>query len=75
MDAESKKIIKRLIEAVVIKNKVQEVIKPKKDAPWEDRMCQTLDRLRKRAKGYSEDEIMQVVDQAVQAVRLEGQNA
>jgi len=73
MDAESKKIIKSLIEAVIIKNRVQEVIKPKKDAPWEDRMRQTLDKLRKRAKGYSEDEIMQVVDQAVQAVRLEGQ--
>lgn len=74
MDAESKKIIKSLIEAIIIKNKVQDVIKPKKEDPWEDRMQQTLAKLRKRAKGYSEDEIMQVVDQAVQAVRLEEQN-
>ncbi len=74
MDAESKNIIKSLIEAVIIKNKVQNVIKPKKEGPWEDRMRQTLSKLRKRAKGYSEDEIMQVVDQAVQAVRLEEQN-
>jgi hypothetical protein len=36
-------------------------------------MRQTLSKLRKRAKGYSEDDIMQVVDQAVQAVRLEEQ--
>lgn len=75
MDAESKKIIKSLIEAIIIKNKVQDVIKPKKEDLWEDRMQQTLAKLRKRAKGYSEDEIMQVVDQAVQAVRLEEQNA
>lgn len=75
MDAESKDMIKSLIEAVIIKNKVQNVIRPKKEEPWEDRMRQTLTKLRKRAKGYSEEEIMQVVDQAVQAVRLEEQNA
>ncbi len=75
MDAESKRTIKILIEAIIIKNKVQDVIKPKKEEPWEDRMRQTLSKLRKRAKGYSEDQIMQVVDQAVQAVRLEEQNA
>ena len=74
MDAESKNIIKSLIEAVIIKNKVQNVINQKKEGPWEDRMRQTLSKLRKRAKGYSEEEIMQVVDQAVQAVRLEEQN-
>ncbi|MCP4669903.1 MAG: helix-turn-helix transcriptional regulator [Desulfobacula sp.] len=75
MDAENKNIIKSLIEAIIIKNKVQDVIKPKKKEPWEDRMKQTLSKLRKRAKGYSEDDIMRVVDQAVQAVRLEEQNA
>lgn len=75
MDAENKNIIKSLIEAIIIKNKVQDVIKPKKEDPWEDRMRQTLSKLRKRAKGYSEDDIMRVVDEAVQAVRLEEQDA
>ena len=51
MDAESKRTIKILIEAIIIKNKVQDVIKPKKEEPWEDRMRQTLSKLRKRAKG------------------------
>lgn len=74
MDPESKKMIKSLIDAVIIKNRVQEVIKPKNETPWEDRMRHTLDKLRKRAKGHSEDEIMRIVDQAVQAVRLEEQN-
>ncbi|MFA5904984.1 MAG: helix-turn-helix transcriptional regulator [Desulfobacula sp.] len=75
MDMESKNMIKRLIEAVIIKNKVQEVIKSKKGGPWEVRMKETLSKLRKRAKGYTEDGIMKIVDDAVRAVRLEEQKA
>ncbi|MFH2061034.1 MAG: helix-turn-helix transcriptional regulator [Pseudomonadota bacterium] len=75
MDAENKNIIRSLIEAIIIKIKVQNVMKSKKEEPWEDRMRQTLTKLRKRAKGYSEEDIMQIVDKAVQAVRLEEQNA
>ncbi len=75
MDAENKNIIRSLIEAIIIKNKVQNIIKPKKEEPWEDRMRQTLTKLRKRAKGYSEEDIMQIVNKAVQAVRLEKENA
>lgn len=75
MDTESKNIIRSLIEAIIIKNKVQNVIKSKKEEPWEDRMRHTLAKLRKRAKGYSEEDIIQVVDKAVQAVRFEEQNA
>jgi len=75
MDMESKNMIKRLIEAVIIKNKVQEVIKPKKEDTWEARMKDTLSKLRKRAKGYTEEDIMQIVDDAVRAVRLEEQKA
>jgi transcriptional regulator with XRE-family HTH domain len=75
MDAENKNIIKSLIEAIIIKNKVQNLIKPKKEEPWENRMRHTLTRLRKRAKGYSEEDIMLIVDKAVQVVRFEEQNA
>ena len=75
MDTESKNIIRSLIEAIIIKNKVQNVITSKKEDPWEDRMRHTLAKLRKRAKGYSEEDIIKVVDKAVQAVRFEEQNA
>ena len=68
-------MIKRFIEAVIIKDKAQEVIKPKKEDPREDSMRQTLDKLRRRAKGYSEDVIMLIVDKAVKAARIEEQNA
>lgn len=74
MDVENKKMIVNLIDAVIIKTKVQQAISPKEE-PWEDRMRQTLSRLRSRAKGYSEEEIMQMVDKAVEAVRLEENQA
>jgi transcriptional regulator with XRE-family HTH domain len=75
MDAENRKMIVNLIDAVIIKTKVQQAIKPASELPWEERMQQTLGRLRKRAQGYSEQEIMQIVDEAVEAVRLEEKKA
>ncbi|MCK5541837.1 MAG: helix-turn-helix transcriptional regulator [Desulfobacterales bacterium] len=73
MDAENKNIIKSLIEAIIIKNKVCDVMRSK-NSPWEDRIRQTLSKLRKRARGYSEDDIMRIVDESVRAVRLEEKN-
>ena len=75
MDAENRKMIVNLIDAVIIKTKVQQAIKPASELPWEERMRQTLNRLRKRTQGYSEKEIMQIVDEAVEAVRLEEKKA
>jgi transcriptional regulator with XRE-family HTH domain len=75
MDSENRKMIVNLIDAVIIKTKVQQAIKPAGELPWEERMRQTLSKLRKRAQGYSEQEIMQIVDEAVEAVRLEEKKA
>lgn len=71
MDPENRTMIKSLIDAVLIKTKVQAALKPAREQPWEDRMRKTLAKLRQGAKGYSEEEIMRIVDDAVQAVRLE----
>lgn len=75
MDSENRKMIVNLIDAVIIKTKVQQAIKPASELPWEERMRQTFNRLRKRTQGYSEKEIMQIVDEAVEAVRLEEKKA
>lgn len=75
MDSENRKMIVNLIDAVIIKTKVQQAIKPASELPWEERMRQTLNRLRKRTQGYSEQEIMQIVDEAVEVVRLEEKKA
>ncbi len=57
MDPENRKMIVNLIDAVIIKTKVQQAIKSAGELPWEERMQQTLDRLRKRAQGYSEQRL------------------
>lgn len=71
MSQENKNMIKNLIGAVIIKNKVQDVLRPVNEDPWENRMKKTLAKLRQGAKDYTEDEIFQIVDDAVKAVRLE----
>jgi hypothetical protein len=75
MDPENRKMIVNLIDAVIIKTKVLQAIKPASGLPWGERMQQTLGRLRKRAQGYSKQEIMQIVDEAVEAVRFEEKKA
>lgn len=71
MDQENRNMIKNLVSAVIVRNKVQDVLKPAHEEPWEDRMKKTLSKLRQGAKEYTEEEIMRIVDDAVKAVRLE----
>lgn len=75
LDPENRDLIKSLIDAVIIKNKVLAAIKPAQEEPWEARMRKTLSKLRKGAEGYSEEKIMNIVDEAVEAVRLEEKKA
>lgn len=75
LDPENKNLIKNIIDAVLIKTKVMEAVKPIKEESWEARMRKTLSEFRKGAESYTEDEIMQIVDEAVKAVRLEEEKA
>jgi len=75
MEPDTRNMIKNLIDAIIIKAKVQDALKPQSEEPWESRMRQTLTRLRRNAKGYSEEEILQIVDKAVEAVRNEEKKA
>lgn len=71
MSRENKDMIKNLIGAVIVKNKVQDALNPAHEEPWENRMRKTLSKLRHGAKEHTEAEIFQIVDDAVKAVRLE----
>ena len=71
MSQENKNMIKNLIGAVIIKNKVQDVLKPVNEDPWSARMRKTVAKLREGAKDYTDEEILEIVDDAVKAVRLE----
>lgn len=68
---EERETIKKVIDAMIIKSKVERAVRPKAHDPWEDRMRKILARFRNKAKGYSEGEIMSIVDEAVEAVRRE----
>lgn len=75
MNPENKSMIKNLISAVIVKNKVQNALKPAHEEPWEDRIRKSVAKLRQGAKEYTEQEIIQIVDEAVRAVRLEEEKA
>jgi transcriptional regulator with XRE-family HTH domain len=70
MGEEERGTIKKVIDAMIVKSKVQKAIRPEQD-PWSVRMRKVVDRLREGAKGYSEEEIERIVDEAVAAVRRE----
>jgi transcriptional regulator with XRE-family HTH domain len=71
MGEEERETIKNLIDAMIVKAKVQKAVKPEAQDLWSTRMRRVLARFRKGAEGYSEEEIMRIVDEAVEAVRRE----
>lgn len=71
LEQEERETIKKVIDAMIVKNKVEKVVRPELQEPWSNRMRKTLAKLREGAKGHSEKEIEQIVDEAVKAVRRE----
>lgn len=73
MNLHDKEAIMTIMDSMIIKNKIQEVlpVKPETKDSWGNRMRKVTNRLRKGAEGYSEDEVMKIVDEAVEAVRRE----
>lgn len=63
--------VETVIESVIIKNRLEEVIPSKKDAAWSKDMSKVVSEFRKGAEHYSDDEIESLVDEAVSAVRGE----
>jgi hypothetical protein len=70
MNPRDKEAVMTIIESVIIKNKIQEVLPPK-DGAWSREMRKVVSELRKGAEGYPEEEIDKIVDEAVFAVRAE----
>lgn len=58
-----------IIDSMIIKNRLEEVMPSHSDAAWTREMRKVVTKFRDKAKGYSEDEIDSIVDEAVQAVR------
>ncbi|HVN97193.1 MAG TPA: helix-turn-helix transcriptional regulator [Syntrophorhabdaceae bacterium] len=69
LDQEDREAVKRILEGVIVKHQVNKMLKPRLEKPWSQRFREITDRLAKGAKGYSQDEIDKVIDEAVSAVR------
>ena len=70
MNPRDKEAVMTIIESIIIKNRLQEILPPK-DAVWSREMGKVVSELRKGAEGYPQEEIDKIVDEAVFAVRAE----
>jgi len=73
LNPHDKDAIKTILESMIIKSRLEEVMPSKTDAAWSREMRKVVSELRKGAEGYSEEEINDIVDEAVKAVRAEGE--
>jgi transcriptional regulator with XRE-family HTH domain len=71
MKSHDKEAIMTIIEGMIIKNKIEEIIPSKPDVAWTKEMRKVVSELRKGAEGYSDEEIEGIVDEVVKAVRNE----
>jgi transcriptional regulator with XRE-family HTH domain len=63
--------IKTVLEGMIVKSKLDEVMPSRKDTTWSREMEKVVLELRKGAEEYSDEEIDEIVDEAVKAVRAE----
>jgi len=71
MNPHDKDAIQTIIESMIIKSRLEEVMPPKSDIAWTKEMQKVVSEFRKGAEGYSEEEIDSIVDEAVASVRAE----
>lgn len=65
-----KEAVKIILESMIIKSRLEEVMPaPPRNDTWTKEMRQVVSELRKGAEGYSDEEIDDIVDEALQAVR------
>jgi Predicted transcriptional regulator with C-terminal CBS domains len=71
LNPHDKDAIKTVLESIIIKNRIEEIIPPKTDTAWSKEMRKVVSEIRRGAEEYSEEEIDDIVDEAVKAVRAE----
>ena len=63
--------IETILESMIIKSRLEEIIPSRTDVAWTKEMRNVVSELRKGAHEYSDEEIDDIVDEAVMAVRVE----
>lgn len=71
MEEEGKKIVKEVLEGVIVKRQIEKMMRPRAEKSWSQRFRELTDRLAAGAKEYHQEEIDKVIDEAVRAVRSE----
>ena len=71
MDLHDQYAIKTILEGMIVKSRIEEVMPSQKDEGWSKEMKKVVSELRKGASKYSDEEIDDIVDEAVKAVRAE----
>ena len=71
LNAHDKDAVQTVIDSVIIKNRLEDVMPAKSDATWTKEMRHVVTELRKGAAKYSDDEVDRLVNDAVTAVRGE----
>jgi transcriptional regulator with XRE-family HTH domain len=72
LDEEERGAVKRILEGVIVKHQVEKMMRPKAEKSWSQRFREITDRLAKGVKDSSQEEIDQVIDETVRAVRAKG---
>jgi transcriptional regulator with XRE-family HTH domain len=66
---EEREAVKKMLEGIILKHQVEKMLRPKTEKSWSQRFREITDRLAEGAKGYTQEEIDKMIDEAVVAVR------
>ncbi len=69
MSEDEKYVVKKMLEGIIVKHQVERVLKPQVQKSWSERFRDITDKLAQGARNYSSEDIDNVIDQAVEAVR------
>lgn len=69
LEEDERQAVKKILEGVIVKHQIDKMMRPKADKSWSQRFREITDRLAKGAKGYSQEEIDKIIDEAVTTVR------
>jgi transcriptional regulator with XRE-family HTH domain len=63
--------VKTVLESIIVKNRIEEIFPGRQAQTWEEEMREVQQKFRKKAARYSEQEIEDIVNEAVAEVRTE----
>jgi transcriptional regulator with XRE-family HTH domain len=69
LESEDRAAVKKLLEGLIVKHQVEQVMKPKREQSWTQRFRAITEQLAQGTKGLKQEQIERVIDEAVTAVR------